>query len=107
MCHRAIACHAPALYILAVYARRGLPGQISQVGAVPAIEIHVLEVERMDVAWKITVRAHSVLSKNAKSLWKYRPNEGIQGNSPENCETDVDQQISAAAGYYEDACWRD
>jgi hypothetical protein len=25
--------------------------------------------------------------------------------SPENCEADIDEQVSAAAGYYKDTSW--
>lgn len=56
MCHRAVRRCASTLNIVAINARRRLPGHVPQVGAVTAIEIDVFEVESVNVAWEITIR---------------------------------------------------
>ena len=108
MCYRAVRRHAPALNIVAINTRRRLPSHVPQVGAVTAIEIDVFEVESVNMAWKIAILARSRLSKMRKTLQVSAESRELKTlHSPQNCEADIDQQVGAAAGYYEDACGGD
>ena len=78
------------------------------------MKVLVLEVEGVDVAWKVTV-SPSRISQSTVFLFKKKRLEGGARRAageeesclPEASEADVDEKIGAASGDEEDTDWWD